>query len=61
MPATHLAFGYHFEPGPLKMVRFKAPLGCRALREQALKGASTLANLNRAWCRFDCPGAAYAM
>jgi hypothetical protein len=37
LPAAQLAFGYQFEPGPLKMVGFEAPLGCRALREQALK------------------------
>jgi hypothetical protein len=37
MPATHLAFGYQFESGPLKMVGFEAPLGCRALRQQTLK------------------------
>jgi hypothetical protein len=48
LPATHLAFGYQFE-----IVGFEAPLGCRALREHALKdppadahNASIFADLN---------------
>jgi hypothetical protein len=53
LPAAQLAFGDQFEPGPLKMVSFEAPLGCRALRQQELKNppadprnASILADLN---------------
>jgi hypothetical protein len=53
LPAAQLAFGYQFEPGPLKMVSFEAPLRRRGLREQRLKdppgdahNASILADLN---------------
>ena len=53
LPAAQLAFGYQFEPGSVEMIAFEAPLGCRALREQALKdppadphNASIFANLN---------------
>jgi hypothetical protein len=53
MPAAQLAFGYQFEPGSVEMIAFEAPLGCRALRQQALKDppadphdASILADLN---------------
>jgi hypothetical protein len=53
LPAAQFAFGYQFEPGPLKMVGFEAPLRRWGLREQALKdppadahNASILADLN---------------
>jgi hypothetical protein len=36
-PAAQLPFGDQFEPGPLQMVGFKAPLGCRGLIKQALE------------------------
>jgi hypothetical protein len=60
MPATHLAFGYQFEPSPLKMVGFEAPLGCWACREQPLKdpsadahNASIFADLNAEFDRHS--------
>jgi hypothetical protein len=53
LPAAQLAFGYQFEPGPLKIVAFEATLRRRGLPEQTLKdppgdahNASILAYLN---------------
>jgi hypothetical protein len=37
LPAAQLALGDQFEPGPLKVVDFEAPLGYRSLIEQPLE------------------------
>src|ERR1700680_4813785 len=37
LPATNLPLSDQFEPGPMKMIGFKAPFGCGRLVEQGLE------------------------
>jgi hypothetical protein len=37
LPATNLPLSDQFEPGPMKMIGFKAPFGCGCLVEQGLE------------------------
>jgi hypothetical protein len=39
LPTTDFPFGDEFKPGPVKVVRFKAPLRRRAIRKQNLENA----------------------
>jgi hypothetical protein len=39
LPATNLPLGDEFQPGPLQIIGFQAPLRCRGLIEQPLEHA----------------------